>query len=115
MGYYSYDKEIPLNERVFAASIWVISFFTAFIGPILIWLIKKDDSEFINQNGKEYFNVLISFFIYYVIAAILSLIFIGVFIALILGLLQIVFTVIAAIKAFDGKEYRIPMVIHFFR
>lgn len=115
MGYYSYEKEIPLNERVFAAAIWVISFFTAFIGPILIWLIKKDDSEFINQHGKEYFNLLISYFIYYVIAAILSLIFIGVFIALILAVLQLVFTIIAAIKAFDGQVYRIPGIIHFFK
>lgn len=115
MSYYSYDKEIPLNDRIFAAAIWICSFFTAFIGPILIWLIKKDDSEFINQHGKEYFNLLISFFIYYVIAIILSIILIGVIVALVLAVLQVVFTIIAAIKAFDGEVYHIPFVFHFFK
>ena len=32
--------------------------FTVFIGPLIIWFIKKDDSAFIDYHGREYFNFL---------------------------------------------------------
>jgi len=116
MSYNTFGKQgISSTDRTFAMAIWVSSFFTAFIGPLIIWLIKKDDSEFINYHGREYFNMLLSYFIYYVIAAILTLIIIGPFIAAALSVVQFIFTVIAAVKAFDGQLYRLPLVIHFFR
>lgn len=58
---YSYEKggedTMPTkDERVFAALIYVISFFTAFIGPLVIWLLKKDSSQFVDYHGREYLN-----------------------------------------------------------
>lgn len=102
------------EERVFAAAIYGISYFTAFIGPIVIWLLKKDESEFIDYHGRQYFNFLISYFIYFAIAGILVLILVGVLLLWILGILQIIFTIIAAVRAFEGKEYSIPFIIKIF-
>jgi uncharacterized Tic20 family protein len=102
---------MPKNEeRVLAAAIYVISFFAPVLGPLVIWLIKREESSFIDYHGKEYFNFMISYFVYTVISAILTLILIG-FIGLwLIGVLIVVFTIVAAIKAYEGTEYRIPWI-----
>jgi uncharacterized protein len=109
-------KKMPTkDERLMAALIYVSSFFTVFIGPIIIWLLKKDESDLVDYHGKEYFNFLISYAIYGIISSILIIVLIGLVIAPIVGLLAIIFTILAAIKAYEGEQYRIPTVIHFFK
>ncbi len=98
------------DERLIAAAIYVVSFFTAFIGPLIIWLIKKDDSPFIDYHGKEYLNFLISYAVYSVISVVLMLVLIGFILIWVVGLLAFIFTIIAAVKAYDGQTYRIPLV-----
>jgi uncharacterized protein len=101
---------ISKDERLLAALIYVISFFTAFIGPLLIWLWKKDDSAYIDFHGREYFNFFISYAIYGVIAGILTFVLIGFILVPIVGVAGFVFAIIGAIKAFEGKEYQIPFI-----
>jgi uncharacterized protein len=98
------------DERLLAAAIYVSSFFTTFIGPLVIWLLKKNDSELIDYHGKEYLNFIISYGVYSIISLVLMLILIGFVTIWIVGILSFVFTIIAAIKAYEGKEYRIPFV-----
>jgi uncharacterized protein len=98
------------DERLLAAFIYIISFFTVFIGPLIIWLIKKDESEFIDHHGKEYINFLISYFIYGVISSLLMLVLIGFILAPIVGLLGFIFTIMGAVKAYEGEYYRIPTI-----
>ncbi|UII54435.1 DUF4870 domain-containing protein [Cytobacillus spongiae] len=102
---------MPSNdERLLAAGIYVISFFTNFIGPLIIWLLKKDDSSFIDYHGKEYLNFLISYTIYSIVSSILMLVLIGFVLIWVVGVLAFVFTIIGAVKAYEGNEYRIPFV-----
>ena len=103
------------DERMLACLIYVISFFTAFIGPFLIWILKKNESDFIDYHGKEYFNFLISYSIYGIISGILMIVLIGFVFIVIVGILVFVFTIVAAVKAYNGEYYRIPLVIHFFK
>lgn len=98
------------DERLFAALIYVTSLFTTIIGPLIIWILKKDQSSFVDYHGRQYFNFIISYFIYSVIAGILTLVFIGMIILPILGIAAFVFTIIAAVKAYEGSEYRIPFI-----
>lgn len=98
------------DERLLAMLIYVTSFFTTIIGPIIIWLIKRDDSDFIDYHGKEYFNFIISYFVYGVVAAITTIILVGFVLAPIVGIAAFVFTIIAAVKAFSGERYRIPFI-----
>jgi uncharacterized Tic20 family protein len=102
---------MPKNEeRILGAAIYVISFFAPVLGPLVIWIIKREESSFIDYHGKEYFNFMISYFVYTVISGILTLILIG-FIGLwLIGILIVVFTIVAAIKAYEGTEYRIPWI-----
>ncbi|UJS27851.1 DUF4870 domain-containing protein [Macrococcoides canis] len=53
-----------LSEKNLDLALWLIGIPTAFIGSGLIWLTQKDKSEFINQQGKDYLNMWITYFIY---------------------------------------------------
>lgn len=102
------------NDRIFAALIFGISYFTAFIGPIVIWLLKREESPLVDHYGKEYINYLISYAIYGFAGFILIFLAIGLVILPILGVASVIFTIIAIVKALDGEYYRIPFVIRFF-
>ncbi|RDI43121.1 DUF4870 domain-containing protein [Falsibacillus pallidus] len=102
---------MPTNEeRLWAAGIYVLSFFTTFIGPLVIWLLKKNDSDFVDYYGREYFNFLISYAVYTLISSILIFVLVGVLMLWVLGIMAFIFTIIAAIRAYEGKLYKIPLV-----
>lgn len=101
---------VEKDDRLLAMLIYLISFFTAFIGPLVIWLLKKDESDFIDHHGREYFNFLISATVYSIISAILIIVVIGVFMLIAIGIGVFVLTIIAAIKAYDGEYYRFPFI-----
>ena len=103
------------GDKLWAMAIYLSSFFFVLIGPLVIWIIKKNDSDFIDYHGKEYFNFLISYSIYFLISIILVFIGIGIILAWAIGIYVTVFTIVAAIKAYNGEYYRIPLAIHFFR
>ena len=79
------------------------------LGPLIVWLMKKDTSELVNDQGKESLNFQISFTIYGFVAAILSLIVIGIPIAIALVVFWAVMVIMASIKANEGQRYRYPL------
>src|ERR1700730_3850145 len=83
------------------------------LGPLIVWLAKRDDSPEIDAHGKESLNFQISMLIYNVIAAVFCLVLIGFVFLVILWVLNAVFVIIAAIQASDGKFYRYPITIRF--
>jgi uncharacterized protein len=101
---------INSEERMLAAILYVVSLFFPIIGPLVIWLLKKDESSFINYHGREYFNFFISYSVYSVISGILIFLVVGIFLLWILGIMALVFTIIAAVKAYEGNEYRFPII-----
>ncbi|MCM3767885.1 DUF4870 domain-containing protein [Neobacillus niacini] len=98
------------EERTFAVVLYVLNFFAPVIGPLIIWLIKKDESAFIDYHGKEYFNFMISYFIYSVVSGILVLVLIGALLLWVLGIAAFIFNIIAAVKAYEGQHYRFPLI-----
>ncbi|GIN40406.1 MULTISPECIES: DUF4870 domain-containing protein [Heyndrickxia] len=106
---------VSQEEKILAAGIYITSFFTTIIGPLIIWLIKKDDSEFINAHGKAYFNFIISYFIYSIIFGILVIVLIGFVLLWLLGIVVFVFTIIGAVKAFQGEHYKIPFTFEWIK
>jgi uncharacterized Tic20 family protein len=81
------------------------------LGPLIVWLVKRNDSPEIDQNGKESLNFQISMLIYNVIAGVLCLVLIGFVILAILHILNLVLVIIASIQASEGKFYRYPLAI----
>jgi len=81
--------------------------------PLIVWLMKRDESPELDAHGKEAVNFQLSMLIYNVVAAVFCLILIGFFFLAILWVLNAVLVIIAAIKASDGEFYRYPMTIRF--
>ena len=81
------------------------------IAPLLIWILKKDEFPFVDDQGKESLNFQISITIYVLISIILIFVLIGIPILIILGLFALIMVIIAAINSYDGKAYRYPLTI----
>jgi uncharacterized Tic20 family protein len=89
----------------------VLGIFTYFIGPLIIWLVKKDQSPFVNDQGKEALNWQITMTILAFIGALTACIGIGVVIIPAVSILNIVFCIMAAVEANKGVAYRYPYVL----
>jgi len=83
------------------------------LGPLIVWLAKRDDSPEIDAHGKESLNFQISMLIYNGIAVVFCLVLVGFAFLAVLWLLNAVFVIVASIQASDGKFYRYPMTIRF--
>lgn len=99
-----------MMSDLMAMLIYVTSFFTTIIGPIIIWMIKREESAFIDFHGKEYLNFVISYFVYGIVAAISMFLLIGFILAPAVGIAAVIFTIMAAIKSYNGEMYRIPFI-----
>lgn len=111
--------EVSRSEKNYAMFCHLVAFsgfiipFGSIIGPLVMWLIKKEESEFINYHGKESLNFQISIAIYTIISGILALVLIGILFLIALGIIWIVFIIIASVKTSEGEEYRYPLTIRF--
>jgi uncharacterized Tic20 family protein len=85
------------------------------LGPLIVWLVKRNDSPEIDQHGKESLNFQISMLIYNVIAGVLCLVLIGFVILAILHILNLLLVIIASIQASEAKFYRYPIAIRFIK
>ena len=85
------------------------------IGPLILWVLKKDESSFIDYHGKESVNFQISISIYVVVSIILIILLIGIVLLIGIGIMSIVFLVIAALKANDGIYFSYPLTIRFLK
>ena len=83
------------------------------VAPLVIWLIRKDQSWFVDDQAKESINFQISMVIYALISIPLVLLLIGIVLLILLYVFGIVMVIIAAIKANDGVQYRYPVTIRF--
>ena len=81
------------------------------LGPLIVWLAKRNDSPEIDEHGKESLNFQISMLIYNLIAGVLCLVLIGFVILGILHILNLVLVIVASIQASEGKLYRYPITI----
>lgn len=83
------------------------------VGPLIAWLVKKDSSAFVNQEGKNSLNFQISCIIYGLLAAILIFVFVGFFLLIALAIFNIVEVIIAAVAASNGRSHQYPLTIRF--
>lgn len=88
-----------------------------FIGPLIIWLVKKDTMPFVDDQGKESLNFNITVAIVFLALLLLSIVTLGIGLIIaiplwiIIGLAWLVLTIIAALKAKDGIAYRYPFTL----
>ena len=81
------------------------------IGPLVLWLMKKDESEFVNNQGKESLNFQITVTILAIVSGILIIVVVGIILLILVGIFSLVMIIIASIKASEGEKYRYPFSI----
>ena len=98
-----------LHLSMLGASVFGVLFFA----PLVMWLIKKDESKFIDDHGREATNFMISLVLYYVGTGIIALVTCGVGAALVgvVYVFGIVGSILAALASNRGEYYRYPMTI----
>lgn len=85
------------------------------IGPLIVWQIKKEEFPFVDEQGKEAVNFQISMLIYGIVAGLLCFVCVGVVLLPAVAIFDLVFLLIAAVKANNGEHYRYPLTIRFIK
>jgi uncharacterized protein len=85
------------------------------IGPLIFWIIKKQDYSFVDEQGKEALNFQLSMMIYMLAAAVLIIILVGFLLLIALGIFQLIMIIVASIKANNGEHFKYPLSIRFIK
>jgi uncharacterized Tic20 family protein len=98
------------EERTMAilSHVLCLVFVVGLIAPLIIYLIKKDDSPYIAAHAKESLNFQITVMI---VAFILFITIIGIFLLWLLGIISTILVIIGTIRASENKLYRYPFAI----
>lgn len=83
----------------------------SFLGPLIVLLVKGNDSPWIRRQSVESLNFQISVLIYAIVSAVLILLLVGLILLPIVGIFWLVFTIIGSVKASSGEDYRYPLTI----
>ena len=86
-----------------------------FIVPIVIWQLKKHESDFVVEQAKESLNFQITLVVYALLSIVLCFIFIGFFLIFALVIFGLIMVIIGGVKANDGDDFRYPMTLRLFK
>lgn len=99
------------DEKTMAGLMPLLGLFGLSIVSIILWAVKKDESQFINDCGKEYLNFFLSIMIYSLVAGILCIVVIGFILLIAIGVYSLIVGIMATIKGFQGEFYKYPLII----
>ena len=105
-----------------ALALFVFPAFGNILGPLIVWLLKKDQYPLVDDQGKESLNfqitVTIAIFILAAITAVLIIVLVGFLlipVLIVIGLAEIILPIVAALQANQGVPYRYPFNIRFIK
>ncbi len=109
MGHESLPQTQPSSdERTMAILSHVLCIIGSFIAPLIIYLLKKDESPYVKEHALEALNFQITMIILYIISGILILILVGFLLIWALSLINLILIIVATIKASEDKLYKYP-------
>ena len=85
------------------------------LGPLVVWLLKKNRYPFVNDQGKESLNFQLSMTLYAFVAALLIFVNIGAIMLFGLVVGNLILVIIASVKAFNGETFHYPFKIRFIK
>ena len=100
------------DEKTMALLAHIVTFVSNFIAPLIIYVIKKDESPFVAAHAKESLNFQLTILLTVIV---LFITIIGILLIWIVGIFALVMVIIATIKASEGKLYRYPLTIRFIK
>ncbi len=108
--------EVSKDARMWGMLCHLLGLFTSFVGPLIVWLLKKEEDPFIDDQGKEAVNFQITVAIAWVVSVVVPimltfLICIAPLLAAVVGIADLIFCIMATVKANGGEKYRYPVSI----
>ena len=101
------------DQRTLAVLTHILTLVAHFIAPLIILLVSKD--EYVKKHARRALNWQISAIIYFVVSFVLVLVLVGIFLLIALAVLDLVFVIIAAVKAGNDELWDYPMAIRFLK
>lgn len=101
------------DEKTWSILSHVGGIILSWVGPLIVFLIYKDRSAVIRAHAVAALNFQLTILIGYIVGAILFVVLIGGFIMLAASILSIIFGIMAALAANEGREYKYPIAINF--
>ncbi|ABV39007.1 conserved hypothetical protein [Shewanella sediminis HAW-EB3] len=108
------EKNMGIVVHVASFAGYIIPFGSV-LGPLIVWLMQRDEIQFVDECGRNCLNFKISMMIYVMISVVLMFVGIGFILVGFLAVFDIVVTIIAAMKASEGICYKYPMTIKFIK
>lgn len=101
------------DEKTLALLSHILTFVAPILAPLIIYLIKKDESKFIAEHAKESFNFQLTLVLVIIglIITVVGIIFLG----WLVGIFSIVLVIMATVRASEGKLYKYPFSIKFLK
>ncbi|WP_108821725.1 DUF4870 domain-containing protein [Dysgonomonas sp. Marseille-P4361] len=85
-----------------------------FLLPVILWVSRSKESSEVDMHGKNIMNFMLSMLIYTILLIPLCFLIVGIPLLIVLGILEIIFIIIAAVKAANGEYWKYPLSITFF-
>ncbi|MEN8040631.1 MAG: DUF4870 domain-containing protein [Actinomycetota bacterium] len=105
-------SDVPSDSRGWAVAAHLLPLVSlAVLGPLFIWLIKRDEDPFVELHGREALNFQLSILIYSIVSGLLILVFIGILLLPAVLIFGFVMMIIAAVKAANGEDYVYPLTM----
>ena len=103
----------PADEKLWSILIHIGGIVFGFVAPLIGYLVLKDRGPFVREHSAAALNFQLTMLIAYVVGAITVLVVIGIFILMAVWVLTIVFSILAAVAANQGRYYTYPLSIKF--
>ena len=103
----------PDEEKLWAVGAHLGPLVLGFVAPLVVWLVFRERSAFLDRTGKEALNMQLSYLIYFVVAFITIFPLIGLLLLPLVGLAWLVLMIIASVKVANLEDYRYPAIFRF--
>lgn len=105
----TYGPRPGSDDTTMAMLAHLLGVVTGFVGPLVLYLVKKDESPYVRDQAAQALNFQILTFIAYTVCFVLAFVLIGFFLLPVVWLVSLIFHIIAAIAVNKGENYRYPM------
>ncbi|MDP9861354.1 MULTISPECIES: DUF4870 domain-containing protein [Streptosporangium] len=101
------------DETTMAMLAHLLGLLTSFVGPLVLYLVKKDESPYVRSQAAEALNFQLTLMIAYFVSWVLAFVLIGFLLIFVLWIGSLALMIMAAVAANRGESYRYPMNIRF--
>ena len=103
----------PDDEKLWAVGAHLGPLLLGFIAPLIVWLVFRERSAFLDRTAKEALNMQLSYLIYFLVAGFSIILLVGLVLLPAVGIAWLVLMIVATVKAANFEDYRYPAIIRF--